>query len=298
MEFNLTLFMGQLFNGLVWGIVLGLLAVGLTIIFGMLDVINFAHGVMYMVGAYSAYTFIVALTQWLGATTGSFWLALLVAPVVVGLLGMVIEILFLRSMYDRDILYQFLLTFGLALVIQELVIIIWGSMPMSYPTPKVLRGVVNLGFMFYPKYRLFILVITPLIMLFIWLFLEKTKYGAIIRAGTEDKEMVNLLGINIRRVFTLIFSFGAAMAGLTGALAGPVIGSLQPDLGSTVLLGSFVVVVVGGLGSFSGAIVGAILVGITKSITTMIWAPASNVVIFVLMALILIFRPQGLFGKR
>jgi branched-chain amino acid transport system permease protein len=298
MEFNLTLFMGQLFNGLVWGIVLGLLAVGLTIIFGMLDVINFAHGVMYMVGAYSAYTFIVALTQWLGATTGSFWLALLVAPVVVGLLGMVIEILFLRSMYDRDILYQFLLTFGLALVIQELVIIIWGSMPMSYPTPKLLRGVVNLGFMFYPKYRLFILVITPLIMLFIWLFLEKTKYGAIIRAGTEDKEMVNLLGINIRRVFTLIFSFGAAMAGLTGALAGPVIGSLQPDLGSTVLLGSFVVVVVGGLGSFSGAIVGAILVGITKSITTMIWAPASNVVIFVLMALILIFRPQGLFGKR
>jgi branched-chain amino acid transport system permease protein len=152
--------------------------------------------------------------------------------------------------------------------------------------------------MFYPKYRLFILIITPLIMLGVWLFLEKTKYGSIIRAGTEDKEMANLLGINIRRVFTIIFSFGAAMAGLTGVLAGPVIGSLQPDLGNAVLLGSFVVVVVGGMGSFGGAILGGILVGITKGITTMIWPPASNVIMFVLMALILVFRPQGLLGKR
>jgi len=298
MDLSMSLILGQLFNGLVWGIVLGLLAVGLTIIFGMLDVINFAHGVMYMVGAYSAFTFILALTQLLGSSAGSFWIALLLAPIVVGLLGMIIEFFLLRPMYRRDITYQLLLTFGLALIIQELVIIIWGSMPMSFPTPKILRGVVDLGFMFYPKYRLFILIITPLIMLAIWLFLEKTKYGSIIRAGTEDKEMANLLGINIRRVFTMIFSFGAAMAGLTGVLAGPVIGSLQPDLGTTVLLGSFVVVVVGGMGSFGGTILGAVLVGLTKGITTMIWPPASNVIMFVLMALILVVRPQGLLGKR
>ena len=298
MELSTSLILGQLFNGLVWGIVLGLLAVGLTIIFGMLDVINFAHGVMYMAGAYTAFTFILTLTGLLGGSGASFWIALLLAPIVVGLVGMVIEFFLLRPMYDRDITYQLLLTFGLTLIIQELVIIIWGSMPMSFPTPKILRGVVDLGFMFYPKYRLFILIITPLIMLGVWLFLEKTKYGSIIRAGTEDKEMTNLLGINIRRVFTVIFSFGAAMAGLTGVLAGPVIGSLQPDLGNAVLLGSFVVVVVGGMGSFGGAILGGILVGLTKGITTMIWPPASNVIMFVLMALILVFRPQGLLGKR
>jgi len=298
MELSMSLILGQLFNGLVWGIVLGLLAVGLTIIFGMLDVINFAHGVMYMVGAYAAFTFILTLTGLLGGSGASFWIALFLAPIVVGLVGLVIEFFLLRPMYDRDITYQLLLTFGLTLIIQELVIIIWGSMPMSFPTPKILRGVVDLGFMFYPKYRLFILIITPLIMLGVWLFLEKTKYGSIIRAGTEDKEMANLLGINIRRVFTIIFSFGAAMAGLTGVLAGPVIGSLQPDLGNAVLLGSFVVVVVGGMGSFGGAILGGILVGLTKGITTMIWPPASNVIMFVLMALILVFRPQGLLGKR
>ena len=298
MEFNLTLLMGQLFNGLVWGIVLGLLAVGLTIIFGMLDVVNFAHGAMYMVGAYSASTFTLALTQFFGTSTGSFWIALFLAPIVVGLIGMLIELFLLRRMSGYDVTYQLLLTFGLALIIQELVVIIWGSMPMSFPTPKILRGVVDLGFIFYPKYRLFILIVTPLIMFAIWLFLEKTKYGSIIRAGTEDKEMANLLGINIRRVFTMIFSFGAAMAGLTGVLAGPVIGSLQPDLGTSVLLGSFVVVVVGGMGSFGGAILGAVLVGLTKGITTMIWPPASNVIMFVLMALILVVRPQGLLGKR
>lgn len=298
MELSTSLILGQLFNGLVWGIVLGLLAVGLTIIFGMLDVINFAHGVMYMVGAYSAFTFILVFTRLLGSSAGNFWIALLLAPIVVGLLGMIIEFFLMRPMYGRDITYQLLLTFGLTLIIQELVIIIWGSMPMSFPTPKILRGVVDLGFMFYPKYRLFILIVTPLIMAAIWLFLEKTKYGSIIRAGTEDREMANLLGINIRRVFTMIFSFGAAMAGITGVLAGPVIGSLQPDLGNMVLLGSFVVVVVGGMGSFGGAILGAVLVGLTKGITTMIWPPASNVIMFVLMALILVFRPQGLLGKR
>lgn len=298
MTFDTTLIISQLFNGLVWGIVLGLLAMGLTIIFGMMGVINFAHGALYLVGAYSAYSLITAGTQWLGAATGSFWIALVAAPIAVGLIGMAVEFFLLRRMYEREIIYQFLLTFGLTLVIQELVTIIWGGMPMSFPTPDLLKGVVDLGFMLYPKYRLFVLVLTPLIMLAVWLILVRTRYGAIIRAGTEDRDMVDLLGINVRRVFTVVFSIGAAMAGLAGVLAGPVIGSIQPDLGNSVLLASFVVVVVGGLGSFTGAIAGAILVGLVKAVTGMVWAEASNAIVFALMAVVLVFMPQGLLGKR
>lgn len=298
MAFDTTLIISQLFNGLVWGIVLGLLAMGLTIIFGMLGVINFAHGALYLVGAYLAFTLIVASTQWLGAATGSFWFSLVAAPIAVGLIGMVVEFFLLRRMYEKEIIYQFLLTFGLTLVIQELVTIIWGGMPMSFPTPDLLKGVVDLGFMLYPKYRLFVLVVTPLIMLAVWFVLVRTRYGAIIRAGTEDRDMVDLLGINVRRVFTVVFSIGAAMAGLAGVLAGPVIGNLQPDLGNSVLLASFVVVVVGGLGSFTGAIAGAILVGLVKAATSMVWAEASNAIVFALMAVVLVFMPQGLLGKR
>lgn len=298
MAFDTTLIISQLFNGLVWGIVLGLLAMGLTIIFGMMGVINFAHGALYLVGAYSAYTLITTGTQWMGAATGSFWIALVAAPIAVGLIGMAVEFFLLRRMYEKEIIYQFLLTFGLTLVIQELVTIIWGGMPKSFPTPDLLKGVVDLGFMLYPKYRLFVLVLTPVIMLAVWLILVRTRYGAIIRAGTEDKDMVNLLGINVRRVFTVVFSFGAAMAGLAGVLAGPVIGNIQPDLGNSVLLASFVVVVVGGLGSFTGAVVGAILVGLVKAVTGMVWAEASNAIVFALMAVVLVVMPQGLLGKR
>lgn len=298
MDINASLVASQLFNGLVWGVLLGLLAVGLTIIFGVLDIINFAHGAMYMVGAYTAYTVTTTINGIIGDSTNSFWISLVVSTVIVGLLGLVIEIIFLRPMYKRDILDQFLLTFGLALIIQEAVIMCWGTMPMSFPTPNILKGTVDLGFIIYPKYRIFLLIVTPLLMGLIWLFLEKTKYGAIIRAGTENRTMVNLLGINIQKVFTFIFAFGAAMAGLAGCLAGPVIGNLQPELASTVLLPSFVVVVVGGMGSFVGAIVSAILVGITKGVTVIFWPQGTTIIVFVLMAIILVFRPQGLFGRR
>jgi branched-chain amino acid transport system permease protein len=274
------------------------MAIGLTIIFGMLNVVNFAHGVLYTIGAYFGYSFIRSFTNLLGTTIYSFWIALILAPVLVGILGMAIEFVLVRPMYRRDIIYQLLLTFGLVLIIQELVVIRWDSIPISFPTPDILKGMVDLGFMFYPKYRIFLLILTPLIMGTIWLFLEKTKYGSIIKAGTEDVEMVTLLGINIRRLFTLIFAFGAAMAGFAGVLAGPIMGSLQPELGNPVLLESFVVVVLGGMGSFTGAIVGAILVGLIKALTTMLWAPGSNVIIFVLMAVILVIRTQGLLGKR
>lgn len=290
--------LSQLFNGLVWGVILSLLAIGLTIIFGMLNIINFAHGALYTIGTYAVYSVFMAFSYFVGRITGDFWIALLVGTLAVGAIGLLVEFWLLRPMYKRDIIYQLLLTFGLALIIQELMIIIWGSRPMSFPTPDSFKGVVDLGFIIYPKYRLFLLFVIPLIMLGIWLFLERTKFGSIIRAGTEDFEMVNLLGINVQRVFTFIFGFGASMAGLAGGLAGPVLGSAQPDIGNHILLESFVVVVLGGMGSFAGAIAGAMVVGITKSIMVMIWAPASNVVVFVLMAGILIWRPQGLLGKR
>jgi len=298
MDFSLSLVLPQLFNGLVWGIVLGLLAIGLSIIFGMLNVINFCHGAMYAVGAYVAYSFIFVLTHFLGSRFDNFWIALVLAPVVVGAMGLGIEFFLLRPLSRLGYTPQVLVTFGLSLILQELIIIIWGSMPKSFPTPNLLKGVVNLGFMVYPKYRLFLLILTLLVILGIWIFLEKSRLGGIIRAGAEDAEMVSLVGINIQRLFTLIFGFGSAMAGFAGVLAGPVLANLQPDLGNSVVLACFVVVVLGGLGSFSGAVVGSIVVGIIKAVATMVWPPAATVIMFVLMALILVVRPQGLLGKR
>lgn len=298
MDISFTYILAQVFNGLAWGVILGLLAIGLSIIFGMLNVLNFAHGTIYLMGAYLGYTIILAFTHFLGTSTGSFWFALLLAPLLVGFICLFIEFFLLRQIYHLGHFYHILLTFGLFLVIQELVTIIWGTKSMSFPTPNIFKGVVDLGFMFYPKYRLFALIVSPIIMLFIWLFLEKTKYGSIVRAGAEDVEMVSLLGINIRRLFTLIFGFGAAMAGLGGVLAGPIVGSIQPDLGNPVLLASFVVVTLGGLRSFTGAILGAILVGLTKAVTTIVYPAGSEIVIFLLMAMILVIRPQGLLGTR
>lgn len=297
MGLSLTFVLSQLFNGLAWGVILGLLAIGLSIIFGMLNVLNFAHGSLYLIGAYVGYSFILALTKLLGTSIGSFWIALVLAPIIVGVLGLIIEFFLLRHVYQLGHIYHILLTFGLYLIIQELVIIIWSSSSMSFPTPNIFKGVVDLGFMIYPKYRLFVLIVSPLIMVAIWLLLEKTKYGSIIRAGAEDVEMTSLMGINIKRLFTLIFAFGAALAGLAGVFAGPVFGALHPDLGNPVLLASFVVVVLGGLRSFTGAVVGAILVGLTKALTIIVYPAGADVVIFLIMAVILVVRPQGLLGK-
>ncbi len=297
-QMDLMYILAQIFNGLAWGVILGLLAIGLSIIFGMLNVLNFAHGSLYLLGAYLGYTFILAFTKLFGTSAASFWVALFLAPMVVGLVGLVIEVFLLRRIYALGHFYHILLTVGLFFVIHELVIIIWSTSSMSFPTPSILKGLVNLGFIFYPKFRLFILIISPLSMIAIWLFLEKTKYGSIIRAGAEDVEMANLLGINIGRLFTFVFALGAAMAGLGGVLAGPIEGSLHPDMGNPVLLASFVVVVIGGLRSFSGAILGGILIGLTKAITTMVYPEASAIVMFLIMAVILVVRPQGLFEVR
>jgi branched-chain amino acid transport system permease protein len=203
----------------------------------------------------------------------------------------------MRRLYGVHPDYILLLTFGLALVFTELMILIWGPVGITVLPPALLAGGVDLGVTFYPKYRLAVMVVTALLVFGTWLFVEKTKYGAIIRAGIEDHDMVNALGINIRRVFTVTFAAGAGLAGLAGALIAPVQG-LHPSMGIVILPFAFVVVVVGGLGSLPGAILGGLLVGIVQSVMTTIWAPGADIVVFAAMALVLLLRPQGLLGKR
>jgi branched-chain amino acid transport system permease protein len=283
----------QLFNGLVLGTVYVLIAVGLTIVFGMLNVINFAHGAIYALGAYVAFQ----LATWIGAWTGSFWLAVALAPLGVALVGAVIEVFLLRRMYDAVHEYQILLTFGLALVIQEVIILIWGPIGKSVPMPPQLVGVVELGDFTFPLYRVFLVCFIALICFGVWLLIEKTSYGAVIRAGTDNRDMVNCLGIDIYRTFTIVFAFGMGLAGLAGALALPERGA-QPLMGDTILTLCFVVVVIGGLGSFVGAILGGLIVGVVESMMILFWPPGTMMAIFAAMALVILIRPKGLLGFR
>jgi branched-chain amino acid transport system permease protein len=285
----MALLAGALLNGIVTGMIYALLGIGLSLILGLLNIPNFAQGVMYALGGYFLFTVVQA---WLG-----FWGGVLIAPLGVAAIGGLIEYAGVRRLYGVHPDYILLLTFGLALVFTELIILIWGAVGMTVFPPPLLAGGVNLGVTFYPKYRLAIMVVTVLLVLGTWLFIEKTRYGAIIRAGIEDRDMVNALGINIHRVFTVAFAAGTGLAGLAGALIAPVQG-LHPSMGIVILPFAFVVVVVGGLGSLPGAILGGLLVGIVQSVMTTIWAPGSDIVVFAAMALILLLRPQGLLGKR
>lgn len=284
-----ALLLAIVFNGLALGMVYLLFAVGLTVIFGMLDVVNFAHGVFYAAGAYLTYT----VVTW----TGSFGLALLAVPVGVWLVGAALEIGLVRRLYGRGHIAQILLTYGLVFVVQELFIIAWGPVGKTIPVPDFLAGLVDLGFMLYPRLRLFIIVVATVLTIAAWLLLVKTKYGAIIRAGIEDSEMVACLGINVGRVFTATFALGVALAGIAGVLVVPIRGA-QPSMGADILGLSFVVVALGGLGSFAGATVGAVLVGLVQSTMALVWPAGANVAIFSVMALILVVRPQGLLGVR
>jgi branched-chain amino acid transport system permease protein len=274
----------QLLNGVVVGAIYVLLTVGLTIVFGMLNVINFAHGAVYALGAYFAYTVAVMVGNW----AGSFWLAILLAPVGVALVGAVMEVLLLRKVYDAVHEYQILLTFGLALVIQELIIMIWGPIGKSVPMPALLAGVIDLGVFAFPIYRIFLLVFIALVCFGVWLFIEKTNYGAIIRAGIDNRDMVNCLGIDIYRAFTVVFAFGVGLAGLAGALALPMRGA-QPLMG---------VLVIGGMGSFVGAILGGLIVGVVESMMILFWPEGTMISIFAAMALVILIRPRGLLGLR
>ncbi len=286
---SLPLLVIALLNGLVTGVIYALIGVGLSVVLGLLNIPNFAHGVLYALGAY----FLYAASQ---GTLG-FWAGLPVALVGVALVGAAIEYLGVRRLYRVHPDYVLLLTFGLALVLTEVIIIVWGPVGITYRPPALLAGTVDLGITLYPKYRFAVMVVTGLLVLGCWLFVEKTKYGAIIRAGIEDKEMASALGINIGRVFTLSFAAGAGLAGLGGALMVPIHG-LLPSMGIEILPFAFVVVVLGGLGSLPGAILAGLLVGVVQSLMTVLWAPAANASVFAMMALMLLVRPQGLLGHR
>ncbi len=287
-EITPSLLMLQLVTGVALGAVYALLAVGLSLIFGMLTVVNFAHGAFFMVGAFLGVYFL--------GLTGSFWLSLVIAPLVVGVIGLVSERFLVRPLYGRGIDYPLLLTFGLSYVLIDAVRVLFGIEGLPSSTPAALRGAVNLGFGHFPLYRLFLIGATAVVVLALWLFLEKTRYGLIIRAGSRDAEIVRVLGVDISRVWWLVFGLGTAIAGLSGVLAAPT-RAVNPEMGIPVLAESFVVTVVGGMGSLPGAVVAGILVGIVFSMTALLAPEYAEMSIFVLMALVLLVRPQGFFGK-
>jgi branched-chain amino acid transport system permease protein len=284
-----TLLLTQLLNGVATGMLYALMGIGLSIITGVLNIPNFAHGAMFALGAYLAVSVIHGV--------GDFWTALVLAPLGVALIGLAIEYLGIRRLYAAGHDYQLLLTFGLSLILSEGIIVIWGPIGTSQLPPPLLRGAFDLGVTFYPKYRLFVMVMAGLLVLAAWVFLEKTRYGAIMRAGIEDKEMVSLLGIDIHRLFTAAFGLGAYLAGLAGALTAPIRG-LSPSMGVDMLGIAFVVVALGGLGNLPGAIVAGLIIGVAQGVVALFWTEASVAVIFAVMAAVLLVRPQGLFGIR
>lgn len=278
----------QTLNGLAYGALLFLLAVGLTLIFGMLDVVNLAHGSFYMLGAYAGLVMISA--------TGSFWLALLAAPLAVGLVGMGIERVCLRPLYRRPPLDQVLLTFGFIYLFEDLIKAIFGGKIRSIPAPALFASSVTVGDFTYPSYRLFVIAFGLTVAVALWLLLERTRLGSIIRAGVYDAEMTAGLGINIHRVFTGVFAVGAALAGLSGVIAGPI-QSAFPAMGVGILIPALIVVVVGGLGSLKGSLAGSLIIGQAETFGKA-WLPeVAMLIIYVVMALVVLLRPQGLFGR-
>ncbi len=263
------------------------IALGLTIVFGMLRLVNFAHGAFYAIGAYVG---LVVAQQW-GLVAG-----LIAAPLAVALFAVVFDRLILRLFYDKEPTSQILVTFGVAIVVEESLRLIFGGTTRQFPLPEALSGSFNLGFASYPTYRLLLGAGIIALVVIVWLFIERTDYGLIVRAGIRDRTMVQLLGGNVKLASTVIFALGAGLAGLVGAAASPIY-SVDPNTGFSFLVPSFVVVVIGGLGSFWGAVLGGIIVGELGSITTLIFPAASDVVIYVAMALVLLVRPQGLLGE-
>jgi branched-chain amino acid transport system permease protein len=275
-------------NGLVLGALYVLMALGLSIIFGMIGVINFAHGALFTLGAYAAYQVRDAL---------GFGGALVVAPVLVGLLGMLVEATFLRRLYTEDPLQGLLLTFGLAMILEQGIRIVWGLSPKSFELPAAFAGALELGAFAYSKYRSFVLLCVVLLIVGLLLFIEKTPIGTIVRAGSRDPVMVRLLGISLKPVLTLVFGLGVALAAVAGVLSAPLAG-VQPAMGVNVGVAAFVVVTIGGLGSFWGAILSGLLVGQVVSLTIYFQPRAAEASMYILMALILLLRPRGLMGER
>ncbi|WP_103171089.1 branched-chain amino acid ABC transporter permease [Paracoccus sp. SY] len=281
--------MGQLLVGLINGSFYALLSLGLAVIFGLLRVINFAHGAQYMMGAFAA---LLLLT--VGGV--NYWLALILAPVIVGLFGAIVERTMLSRLYKLDHLYGLLFTFGLALAIEGTFRYFYGASGMPYAAPAALTGAVNLGFMFLPIYRGWVVVASLIVCLAVWFMIEKTKLGAYLRAATENPTLVQSFGINVPLLLTLTYALGAGLAAFAGVLAAPVY-QVSPLMGSNLIIIVFAVVVVGGMGSILGAIITGYMLGVVEGLTKVFYPEASNIVIFVIMAIVLILRPAGLFGK-
>jgi len=286
---NWTLLWAQLFNGLTLGALLVLVAMGLTIIFGALGVMNFAHGAFYMVGAYAAFAAFSA--------TQSFVAAIAAGALVALLLGAVIERLLIRYYYKRPHEDQILVTFGIGIIIVEAVRAHFGGIAQRVPIPHWGEGAVNLGFLYYPTYRIEVLGIVATALIILYLVLYRTRIGLVVRAGIEDQLMVNILGINVTRTFLVVFGLGSMAAGFAGVINSPIV-TVDPDMGALVLVQSFVVIVIGGVGSFWGAVVGGLIAGEILSLTAMVQPAYSQVMLFAVMALVLILRPQGLFGVQ
>ncbi|MBW1646186.1 MAG: branched-chain amino acid ABC transporter permease [Deltaproteobacteria bacterium] len=279
----------NLLNGLSWGMLLFLISVGLTTVFGVLGVLNFAHGSFFMLGAY--------LCMQMMHVMPSFWVGILVGPAAVALLGVVIEVFLLRRVYGRDVSFQLLLTFAILLVLDDAVRLIWGPGYHVVDAPAVLAGSVPLFSHSYPVYRLFLVVVGPLIGLGLWSFFHYTRWGKIIRAAAVDREMAEGIGIRVPLLFTAVFAFGTWLAALGGALAAPH-QSLAPSMGDKIIIESFIVVVIGGMGSFPGAFAGALLLGLLESFGTVFAGRAQMALPYILLALILLLRPRGFFGKE
>ncbi|GAB2869778.1 branched-chain amino acid ABC transporter permease [Actinoallomurus bryophytorum] len=280
----------QAFDGLVSGAFYALLALGLAVIFGMLGVVNFAHGAFYMLGAFGAY---VVLDDW-GV---SFWIALPVVPVALGVVGVVVERVLIRRLAALDPLYNFLLTFGLALILQDLVKREYGVQSQPYPRPSALSGSVDLGLFTYPAYRVFVLGVALVACLAVWYVLSRTRAGMIVRAATERPELTRALGIDVGRWVTPVFGAGVALAGLAGVLAAPM-RAVNPLMGSDLIIAVFAVVVIGGLGSIFGSVVSGFAVGVLTALTDFYVPSLSQTLVFILMVVVLLWRPAGLFGRE
>ena len=281
---------GQLLIGLINGSFYALLSLGLAVIFGLLNIINFTHGAQYMLGAFVAYLMLNKLGL-------NYWWALVVAPLVVGATGVAIERLMLSRLYKLDHLYGLLLTFGLTLVVEGVFHSIYGSSGQPYDVPSALAGATNLGFMFLPNYRGWIIVTSLVVCLATWYVIERTKLGSYLRAATENPKLVQAFGINVPLMITLTYGFGVALAAFAGVMAAPIY-NVSPQMGSELIIVVFAVVVIGGMGSILGAILTGFALGIIEGLTKVFYPEASNTVIFVIMAIVLLVRPAGLFGRR
>lgn len=283
----LDILLSQTASGLVLGGLYVLIAIGLSIIFGLLGIVNFAHGAFFTLGAYLALTFV----QLFG------WPAVILSPVIVGGIGMLAEKLLISRLYDKEPLISLIVTFALALLIEAAVRLIYGGIGQPFSPPPFMAGIFLWGPVLITKYRVGVLVTTAVVLLLLWLFLEKTPFGRILRAGSRDPEMVGLLGINLPRVLTWVFGLGCAISGIAGLLAAPL-WTVTPAMATNAIMPAFVVVAIGGLGSFAGAVIAGLLVGVIVALTIQFWPEASGAVMYLFMALMLLIRPRGLLGER